>query len=132
MPRIRMCDEDRERYGGPEWVEVNVNDLGDERTGDLEAIEDHCDLMAGEFADKFARGSLKATRAMIWLGRRKAGCRDDFKTFRPRVLMARIEPLESERADADPPAPNRAQRRAEAGKRGKGKRTRKPADGSET
>ena len=122
MPRIRMCDSDRERYGGPEWVEFAATELMDEETGLIEQIEEAWDLTPTEFLRGLARDSTKALRAMIWVARRKAGCNDPVSTFRPKVQgwsgvrYEALPPEEKALADADPPA-NRAERRAaKAGK----------------
>lgn len=117
MPRIRLCDSDRERYGGPEWVELPALDLMDEDTGLIEAIEEAWDLSPTELLRGVARNSTKALRAIIWVARRKAGCNDPVATFKPKVQKwsgITYEALPAEDAalaDADPPA-NRADRRA--------------------
>lgn len=122
MPRIRMCDADREKYGGPEWVEISMAEILDEETGLIELLEDPrgWDLSVGEFLTGVGRGMTRPTQAMIWLARRKAGCKEDPLTFRPKVQKfsdVQYEPLPAERkavaddADADPPV-NRAARRA--------------------
>lgn len=119
MPRIRMCDEDRARYGGPEWVEISLAELEDEETGLIEQIELQWDITPEELIPRIQRGSMIATRAMIWAARYKTGIRESAKTFRPKVLNTsgiRYEHLPGERGDVDPPeptpVPNRASRRA--------------------
>lgn len=123
MPRIRMCDEDREKWPGPEWVEVEMADLLDESTGLIEQLEETWRLTPGEFLNRLTRGSVKGIRALMWLGRWKAGCKDDPRTFAPRTQEfsgVLWEPTQAEQrraderagvADAGPPA-NRAARRA--------------------
>lgn len=114
MPRIRMADADRERYGGPEWVEVAIADIVKEETGLIEAVEDAWGLSPAEFLSRIGRGSIKAMRAMIWLARRKAGCIDDPRTFRPltqRWSGITYELLPGEEFE-DVPLANRADRRA--------------------
>lgn len=129
MPRIRLCDSDREKYGGPEWVELRATELMDEDTGLIELIEEAWDLTPLEFLRGISRNSTKALRAMIWLARRKAGCLDDVRTFKPKTqdwsgVVYEALPAEAKlAADADPPA-NRAERRRAAKKApGKSKRT---------
>lgn len=132
MPRIRLCDSDREKYGGPEWVELHATELMDEETGLIEQVEELWGLSPPEFLHGIGRDSTKALRAMVWLARHKAGCFDPVATFKPKVQGWSgivYEPLPAERkaaADADPPA-NRAVRRAAKG-RGKKRST----DGSKT
>lgn len=128
MPRIRLCDADRERYGGPEWVELSAVDLMDEETGLIEQVEEQWGLAPPEFLHGIGRDSTKALRALVWLARRKAGCLDPVATFKPKVQGwsgVIYEPLPAEEkaaADADPPA-NRAERRRSAKGRGKKRST---------
>lgn len=114
MPRIRMCDADRERYGGPEWVEVAIADIVNEETGLVEAVEEGFGLSPAEFLSRIGRGSIKAYRAMIWLARRKAGCVDDPRRFRPltQVWSGITYELLAGEQDAEIPFANRATRRA--------------------
>jgi hypothetical protein len=114
MPRIRMCDADRERYGGPEWVEVAIADIVNEETGLVEAVEEAFGLSPAEFLSRIGRGSIKAYRAMIWLARRKAGCVDDPRRFRPltQVWSGITYELLGGEQDAEVPFANRATRRA--------------------
>lgn len=138
MPRIRLSDADRERYGGPEWVEIDMATLLDEETGLIEAIEESWDLTIGEFTRLLARESQRALRIMFWAARRRAGCTDDPRTWRPSVMPwtpgLEIVPTKAEDqaaaevlaaaagGDAGPPdeapinrAGRRAGRRAESG-----------------
>lgn len=122
MPRIRMCDADREKYGGDEWLELEAADILDEETGVIEQIEETFGMSPAEFLHGITRGTIKAVRALIWVARWKQGFRDDVRTFRPKTQEfsgVRIDPttreLEKERlskeSEAVPPA-NRAERRA--------------------
>lgn len=114
MPRIRMADADRERYGGPEWAEVAIADIVNEETGLIEAVEDAWGLSPAEFISRIGRGSIKSMRAMIWLARRKAGCVDNPRTFRPLTqawMGITYELLPGEEFE-DVPLANRATRRA--------------------
>lgn len=125
-----MCDADRARYGGPEWLEISLVDLLDEETGLIEQIELQWDVTPDELERGMRRGSLIATRALIWAALRKADVHVAARGFRPKTLGedgATFEALPSERGDADPPAEppaNRATRRAEKkapGRRGPAK-----------
>jgi hypothetical protein len=112
MPRIRMCDADREKYGGDEWYELEMADLLDEETGLIEQIEEVWSLTPLEFLHGLTRDSVKAIRALIWVCRWKQGIRDDRRTFRPKTQEwsgFRLELTDKERArererDAGPPA----------------------------
>lgn len=114
-----MCDADRARFGGPEWLELSLRDLLDEETGLIEQIEVQWDITPDELERGMRRGSLFAARAMVWAALRKAGVDVPAYGFRPKVLGedgATFEALPSERGDADPPveaaAENRGARRA--------------------
>jgi hypothetical protein len=127
VPRIRMCDSDREKYGGPEWAELSLPELLDEETGLIEALELAWDMSPTEFLRDIMRDSTKALRAMIWIARRRSGCQDPPSTFRPKVqkwsgVQYEALPAEQQAADADPPA-NRAGRRAARKANGRKNRT---------
>jgi len=112
LGRIRLCKEDRERYGGPEWVEFDHDTLANCEAGFLERFEDATGMTITEFGDALNRGSVKSLRAMVWVARSLAGCEDPWPTFQPRVLRMDVEGLGDDDA---PPAPtNRAGRRAKA------------------
>lgn len=134
MPRIRMCDSDRERYGGPEWAEIALTELLDEETGLIEQLELAWDMSPTEFLGGVIRETTKALRAMIWIARRKAGCRDPVATFKPKTqtwsgVVYEPLPAEQQAADADPPA-NRAERRAS--KKANGRKNRAASKTSST
>lgn len=125
MPRIRMSDEDRERYGGPEWVEVEMADLLDESTGLIEQLEEVWRLTPAEFLSRLARGSVKAIRALMWLGLWKAGHRVDPGAFRPATQQfsgviweytaaeaRRADEVAGKVADAVPPVSRAAPKKA--------------------
>ncbi len=119
MPRIRMCDADREKYGGDEWVEIEMADILDEDTGVVEQIEEQWGMSPAEFIYAARRETVKGIRALIWAARWKQGLRDDPRTFRPKTQQfsgVRFETTAKEAKVAEeregrPPA-NRAERRA--------------------
>ena len=108
--RIRMCSEDREKYGGPEWIEFDYAQLADMSVELIEEFETQADMTVTEFGMQLPRGSSKVLRAMLWFGRRAAGCTEQFGDLKPKIFQLEIE---NTGGDADPPAPtNRAGRRA--------------------
>ena len=126
-----MCDSDRERYGGPEWVEINFTEIIDEEAGLIARLEQGWNMSLSEFMVGNSRAMTRPIQAMIWLARLKAGCADSPATFRPKVqdtsgVQYEFTQEELKVADADPPA-NRADRRA--AKKAAGRKTR---DGSKT
>ena len=112
MWRFRLSEEDREKYGGPEWVEYTLNKAVDLEVDRLEQIEDATGYtILVTLPEALGRGSLKATRAAIWLARHIHGVHEPgFAEFKPNLLAADFEWVD----DVDPPAepPNRAARRA--------------------
>lgn len=115
MWRFRLSDEDREKYGGPEWVEYQLTKAVELDVDLLEQIEDATGYtILVTLPDALTRGSLRATRAATWLARHIAGVHEPgFTLFKPNMLAADFEWVD-EPGDADPPAspPNRAARRA--------------------
>lgn len=85
MPRISMCPADREKYGGPEWIELEASDITNEETGLIELIEEKWGLAPKEFLAGISRGTVKGIRALIWAARWKSGMRDEVRTFRPQT-----------------------------------------------
>lgn len=129
-----MCDSDRERYGGPEWVEVSFAQIIDEEAGLIERLEQGWNMSLSEFMVGNSRAMTRPVQAMIWLARHKAGCVDDVRTFRPKVqdtsgVRYEFLPEELAAADADPPA-NRAGRRA--AKQATGRKSRAGSKASST
>lgn len=112
MWRFRLSAEDREKYGGPEWVEYQLTKAVDLEVDLLEQIEDATGytILIG-LPEALSRGSLKAARAAVWLARHIAGIHEPaFAAFKPNMLTADFKWVD----DADPPEepPNRAARRA--------------------
>ncbi len=104
MPRIRMCDADLEKYGGPEWVEIETADLTSEAAGVIEQIEEVWGLSPYEFLNGWYRGTIKARRVGIWAARWKAGCKDNPDAFRPLTMPGsgvRYEPTTAEKKLAE-------------------------------
>lgn len=130
-----MCDSDREKYGGPEWVEVSFANIIDEEAGLISRLEQGWNMSLSEFMVGNSRAMTRPVQAMIWLARFKAGCVDNPATFRPKVqdtsgVRYEFLPEELQAADADPPA-NRAGRRAAKKATGK-KKTRAGSETSST
>jgi hypothetical protein len=127
MFRFRLSEDDREKYGGPEWVEFDIAravELPVEVLEEMEEATGYTFLV--ELPRALERGSLKAVRAALWLARRIAGLHEPaFAQFTPQMLRADVEWVDP--ADADPPAPaNRAARRARPSSspaKGTGRRT---------
>ena len=127
MFRFRLSEEDREKYGGPEWVEFDMAravELPVEVLEDIEEATGYTFLV--ELPRGLDRGALKAVRAGLWLARRIAGIHEPaFADFKPNMLTADVEWVAA--ADADPPASNRAERRSSSSRASSSARKSAPA-----
>lgn len=99
---FRMCDEDREAYGGPEWGTLDVERLMDSRAGWLERIERSAggypvERMLVELQTPFP--SARATRMAMWLGRKQTGDAtlktpdgrpESWDSFNPKTLRVKM------------------------------------------
>lgn len=108
--QLRMCDADRERYGGPEWVTYADDQVIDLTFDELVAIEDAIGMSMVQLRGVEARlYTARGCRAILWIARKLAGQDDDFAEFKPNVQrldMIPVFPDPDEPAggdDADPP-----------------------------
>lgn len=92
---LRMGDADRERYGGPEWVPFDIGALFDAPARELEAYEAATGVAMFLVLTEFATHGARATRAALWIARRRAGVTgerwDDFDP-RPLQVVRRLRP----------------------------------------
>lgn len=113
----RMGEADRERYGGAEWGELDVDRLMDARAGWLERIEREAgsfpvERMLAELQTSFP--SARAVRMALWLGRKQSGDAtiptedgrpETWESFDPRTLRVEITatpPAVAEPSDGEP------------------------------
>lgn len=111
--RLRLCDEDREQYGGPEWLEWSatvewLNNLdGDALIALDEELGPHLPEAKGPLlwlanivqlrrVDELYK--MRVSRAWAWLQLRAAGVDIDLPAFKPRLLAMRAE------FDTNPPS----------------------------
>lgn len=114
--QFALCPEDRERYGGPEWVTYDKEALDDLSMEDLFAIEAQCREVHGVtlaflLSAELLGGSLRGKQMMVWLCRQVAARTDpalkelaepplsEF-VVKPRRIQMRAKPG----GDVDPPA----------------------------
>lgn len=102
---FRMCQEDRDRFGGPEWVTFDMDALADLRAAELEEIEETTGFRLVWFYVVDRRVSIRGQRAALWIARRQAGLVDDWDKFDPLILQVEPRPVPSKADDADPPDP---------------------------
>jgi hypothetical protein len=75
---VRLSDEDRERYGGPEWVRLDLDKLWKTPSSQLERWEEE---LGGNRSIALACGLVGlgraqpawAKRAVVWLARKQSG-----------------------------------------------------------
>lgn len=115
--KIRLCDEDRDTYGGAEWlplypalfVEIRASKLADwERQTGLKIL----DLCQADFD----RTAIDKVRAVAWYARQLAGLTEPaFAEFDPLILKAEMADLTppAEVGDAGPPSSSSAETSAE-------------------
>lgn len=142
--RIRLCDEDRERYGGPEWLDsdaaiVWLSDLDEPK---LTAVEKQVKAVFGMnlltfLTDEAFGGTMAAFRGRTWLALLHEGVDIKLADFTPKPMKMSWEP---DAPDVGPPSggadsspspdemaasPKKTSRRSTAAStRGSGKRTR--------
>lgn len=98
--RFRMCDEDRDAYGGPEWVTFDRERFKHLPGSELMAFEAATGFpLTGYFDDRI--DSAHGQRARLWVARRMAGLVDDWDKFDPRILLVDMEIVKG--GDAGPP-----------------------------
>ncbi len=102
--RYRLSEEDRAKFGGPEWVTFDREKLFELDANYLVELEQSIGMTIGRFLAASMMGSALGTKAMIFLARKlDAGLKEDFAAFNPHIFKADSEPVgEEEAEDADP------------------------------
>jgi hypothetical protein len=95
--QLRMCDADRERYGGPEWLDYDAAVLDDTPCDELEDIEAQTGVVL--FRAVQEPEAAAALRLWLWLALARAGVDIAWPDFTPRTMKLRVRS-----GDADPPA----------------------------
>lgn len=127
--RIRLTDEDRAEYGGPEWIDIDPARFADYRVSELRNWEDQTglkvlNLLARDWV--FRRDIIEFT-AVVWMARQMASCTEKYDDFDPHLLAATLVPMPqtSGADDADPPPSSSAATSAEATAKTKPARSRR-------
>lgn len=81
-----MCDADLAKFGGPEWVEWNLDWLVDAPSGELEDYEAAmpADWVIADVLTHPRRA--RSLRAALWIARRRAGVDEAWSDFNPHVF----------------------------------------------
>lgn len=112
---LRMCDADRERFGGQEWIRLDVEKVLDLSSKKLRLYESQTGYPIERAIDQAGPGMpAVAAQVLVWMARKQSGdhrnnpdgtaepfaALDDLKTMRLSLRRAEDEPEE----DVDPPA----------------------------
>lgn len=110
---LRLCDEDREKFGGPEWVRFDEKDLDDLDLEVLNRFESELNVSLDFLllVDK-PSSTVRWKAAMVWMGRQIAGVQTpELQKFliKVRRMQIRDEPkpkrtAKAKAGDADPPS----------------------------
>lgn len=93
---IRLCEADREEYGGPEVLTVDAEALKDLRAAEHQAIDEAIGMALSMFIPLLESGPLSIAhvgRIAAWLGLRNAGVTVEWGKFDPRLMRATVERL---------------------------------------
>lgn len=117
---LRLCDPDREKYGGGEWIRLDVDKVFDLPGKTLRRYENQTGYAIERAVDLAGPGMPSvATQTLVWLARKQSGdnrnnpsgeaepfsALDDLKTIRVSIRRAADGDAEPE-DDVDPPAPS--------------------------
>lgn len=89
--KYRLSDEDRAKFGGPEWVTFDRRELFKLDAAELMKIEAGMNMTIGQFFAASAQSSILGTKAMIWIARRFAGMKEEFSEFNPHPFECESE-----------------------------------------
>lgn len=94
--KYRLSEEDRAKFGGPEWVTFDRRELFKLDANELMEIEAAMSATIGQFLVSSAQGSTFGVKGMIWLARRFAGMKEQFSTFAPHIFQCDSEIVSEE------------------------------------
>lgn len=114
---LRLCDSDREKYGGQEWLRLDVDKIFDLSAKQLRLYESQTGYPIERALDQAGPGMpAVATQVLVWMARKQSGdnrnnpegtaepfaALDDIKAIRVSIRRAHDEAEPED--DADPPA----------------------------
>jgi hypothetical protein len=102
----RLCDADRDEYGGPEWLELDPDALLDFRASQLAAWEKDMGQTIVSVVSQGRNESANAIRGQLWIALKLAGVNLEWAEFDPRALKAELrrEPPGTAAGKEPPPA----------------------------
>lgn len=106
--RLKLCDADRERWGGPDWTSYDDASFLHLDYDAQYALEK--DMLAADgltlvrlILVEWPRRSLLGIRGMLWITRQLAGLTEPkWADFKPNALLANVERVDGD--DDIPPA----------------------------
>jgi hypothetical protein len=107
--RFQQTTEDRERYGGDEWIHIDTNQLpslGYDRLAELERDMKHYDdtSLARILSVEWSTTSMLGMRGVLWLARQTSGLdKPAWNDYKPDVLGTYFV-IDRGGDQADPPA----------------------------
>lgn len=102
---LRMGDEDRERYGGPEWAGFDVRAAYNWPSTKLEEYEAETGYPMFLVLANLPQYASKATRVALFVARREAGVSERWVDFDPQTIQVkRREEPPAEAGPTEPPA----------------------------
>lgn len=105
--KLRLDDEDRARYGGPEWLHFDADALDDLDPDELDRLEREMDMSVWQWEHIETRARTgRAMRAAAWMARQLSGDpelkKPTFAEFKIKPRKVKAVPI-PEAADAGPP-----------------------------
>lgn len=85
--QVRMCEQDRERYGAPEWLLVDSEALYDMPFSQLDQLERDMGFSGVQLLEvEIPAYSARAYRALLYVALQQAGVTVAWKDFQPTIL----------------------------------------------
>ena len=118
---MRLGEEDREKYGGPEWVIFDAARLYNTPSSELEAIETAMPVSLNYIIRNLLTFTSLSTRGALFVARWEAGVQENWNDFDPMTIQV-------QRRETDPhlSASNGAPPKTSPGKPRGGSATLKP------
>lgn len=84
---LRMGDDDRAKYGGPEWVVFDMAKLYHTPASQLEAFEMAMGFSIVALISEYLRYTARSTRGALFIARRLAGVKEEWDKFDPMTVQ---------------------------------------------
>lgn len=98
---LRLCDYDRERWGGPEWLCYDHDAVLDTPADELDRWEQQIGVSLEVILREVGQDTARANRLVAWIAYQQAGITIPWAEFTPRTLRMVVRTVSA--SDADPP-----------------------------